>query len=151
MLLFSVFRNYIDSNKPHGVKKKFHRLTHICSIRPQWYFCNDTFSYFWMIHFKPWKPIFSVNSKKHVFELLFEWKNTFWTIFNFNLKKTFWKLFFFRSKNEKQPKTVFFEFFTFEYQLQKRVFSIQIWNTAPKTTFLNWMDLFRLFWAAFSI
>ena len=82
---------------PMKLRKTFHRLTHICSIRSQWNFCNDTFSYVRMIHFKPWKPIFQCKFKKHVFELFFNWKNEktcFWTIFNFNLKKSFLELFF---------------------------------------------------------
>ena len=53
--------------RPMELRKKFHRLTHIYSIRPQWNFCNDSFSYVRMIHFKPWKPIFHCKFKKHIF------------------------------------------------------------------------------------
>ena len=114
--------------RPMHLRKKFHRLTHIYSIRPQWNLCNDTFSYVRMIHCKPWKPIFSVNSK-----------NTFWTIFNFNSKKkvVFGAVFSeVKMKNSPKPcflnsshlntssKNVFFQFKS-EIQLQKRLFWIE--------------------------
>ena len=140
---------------PMELRKKFHRLTHICSIRPQWNFCNDTFSYVRMIHFKPWKPIFQCKFKKHVFDLFFNWKKMkkhAFGLFSILIQKKnrFWSCFF-RSKNENQPKTVFFWILHIWIPAPKTCFFNSNLKYSSKTTFLNWMDLFRLFWAAFSI
>ena len=129
--------------RPMELRKKFHRLTHICSIRPQWNFCNDTFSYVRMIHFKPWKPIFQCKFKKHVFELFFNWKKNektrFWTVFKFNSKtKIVFGAVFSEVKMKINPKpcflnsshsntsskNVFFQFKS-DIQLQKRLFWIE--------------------------
>ena len=124
---------------PMELRKKFHRLTHICSIRPQWNFCNDTFSYVRMIHFKPWKPIFQCKFKKTrfwaVFQLKKNEKTRFWTIFIVNSKKVvfgavfqiwiektrFWS-WYSNVKNSKNTVLCWFSFLLLEKQLQKRFF-----------------------------
>ena len=127
---------------PMELRKKFHRLTHICSIRPQWNFCNDTFSYVRMIHFKPWKPIFQCKfkntflscfsiekkMKKHffgLFSILIQKKIVFGAVFSEVKMKINPKPCFLNSSHlNTSSKNVFFQFKS-EIQLQKRLFWIE--------------------------
>ena len=51
------------------LRKHFHRLIHICSIRSQWYFFHNIFSYIRIIHRNPWNSCFQCRHKTFVLGL----------------------------------------------------------------------------------
>ena len=66
---FFIFLRYSGTCEIDGAKKNFHRLTHIRSIRSQWYFFHHIFSYVRIIHRNPWNPCFQCRDETFVLGL----------------------------------------------------------------------------------
>ena len=105
---FLFFSNMTTPVRPTELRKIFHRLTHIWSIRSQWNFFDSIFSYVRIIHCKPWNPFFFSVKAFIDMELFLGyfwfWKNlkdTFLGCFSILIQKVVLKLFY----NSKEIKT----------------------------------------------
>ena len=67
--LLDFFSDIAAPVRPMELRKHFHRLTHICSIRSQWYFFHNIFSYIRIIHRNPWNSCFQCRHKTFVLGL----------------------------------------------------------------------------------
>ena len=78
-----LFRNFLFFSdmttpvRPTELRKRFHRLTHIWSIRSQWHFFDSNFSYVRIIDCKPWNPFFQCKRVYRYMELVL-WCFWFW-------------------------------------------------------------------------
>ena len=98
--LFCFFSDMTTPVRPMELRKRFHRLTHIWSIRSQWNFSDSIFSYVRIIHCKPWNPFFQckwVYRYGVVFGVFLILKKReryiLGLFFKFNSKKLFWSCF----------------------------------------------------------
>ena len=102
-----LFRNFLFFSdmttpvRPTELRKIFHRLTHIWSIRSQWNFFDSIFSYVRIIHCKPWNPFFFQCKRVYRYGVVFGVflilkkleRHILGLFFNFNSKKLFWSCF----------------------------------------------------------